>query len=184
MAMTQVTTAQHYSAGRQGHEIQIIVLHTAENQELPGQAAHLTQWFAGKTAPQASAHEMVDNKVVICSVADKDTAWAVDDFPLNLISKSYELTGHASNTAAQWADAYESAVIKNAQKAISGDLRAYGIPAIHLTDAQILAAHNGDKTVKGICTHADISRALKIVGGHTDPGVAFPMVQFLKGLTA
>ena len=179
-----ITTAQHFSAGRQGHVIQIIALHSAENQELPGQAVHLQQWFAGKTAPQASAHEMVDNLHVICSVDDKDTAWAVDDFPLNLISKSYELTGHASNTAAQWADAYESAVIKEAQGAISSDLKAYGIPAIHLTDAQILAAHNGNKTIKGICTHADISRALKIVGGHGDPGVNFPMVQFLKGLTA
>lgn len=179
-----VTTANHFSAGRQGNAIQIIVIHSAENQELPGQAVHLQQWFAGASAPQASAHEMVDNLHVICSVADTDTAWAVDDFPLNLISKSYELTGHAANTAAQWADAYESAVIKEAHTAILADLKAYGIPAVHLTDAQILAAHNGDKTVKGICTHADISRALKIVGGHTDPGQGFPMLQFIKGLTA
>jgi len=178
-----VTTALHYSAGRQGDKIQAIVLHSAEDQELPGQAQHLAQWFAGKTAPQASAHEMVDNKFIVCSVGDQDTAWAVDDFPFNLRSKSYELVGHASNTAAQWADSYESAVIKLAQKAISGDLRAYGIPAVHLTDAQIVAIHNGDNTVKGICTHADISRALKIVGGHSDPGVNFPMVEFIKGLT-
>jgi len=182
MAMT--TTAKHYTAGRQGHDIQIIVIHSAENQELPGQAAHLAQWFAGATAPQASAHEMVDNEHVVESVADTDTAWAVDDFPLNLISKSYELTGHAENSAAEWADAYEKGVIAQATKAIKEDLVKYGIPVVHLTDAQIVEAHNGDRSIKGICTHADISRALKIVGGHTDPGVNFPMGSFLAGLAS
>lgn len=173
------TTAKHYTPGRQGHDIQIIVIHSAENQELPGQAAHLASWFAGPTAPQASAHEMVDNQHVVPSVDDKDTAWAVDDWNLNLISKSYELTGHAANTAAQWADAYEKGVISEAETAISADCKKYGIPAVHLTDAQIVAAHNGDKTIKGICTHADVTRALKIVGGHTDPGVNFPLANFI-----
>lgn len=176
------TTAKNYTQGRQGHSIQIIVIHSAENQELPGQAAHLAQWFAGSTAPQASAHEMVDNQHVVESVADTDTAWAVDDFALNLVSKSYELTGHAANTAAQWADAYEKGVIAEATAAIKNDLKTYNIPAVHLTDAQIVAAHNGDKTVKGICTHADISRALKIAGGHQDPGVNFPLAAFIAGL--
>ena len=58
----------------------------------------------------------------------------------------------------------------------------YGIPAVHLTDAQIVAAHNGDKTVKGICMHMDISRALKIVGGHQDPGANFPIAAFIASL--
>ena len=176
------TTAKNYTKGRQGHAIQVLVLHSAENQELPGQAVHLEQWFAGSTAPQASAHEMIDNKVVKISVDDADTAWAVDDFPLNLVSKSYELTGHASNTAAQWADAYESAVIALAEGEVKKDMKKYGIPAHHLTDSEILAIHNGNKTLKGICTHADISRALKVSGGHQDPGTNFPMVQFISAV--
>ena len=176
------TTAKHYTHGRQGHTIQVIVLHSAENQELPGQAAHLVQWMAGSTAPQASAHEMVDNLHVVVSVDDKDTAWAVDDFPLNLCSKSYELTGHASNTAAQWNDAYEKGVIAMATAAIKLDLKKYNIPPVHLTDKQILAIHLGDRTIKGICTHADISRALSIREGHTDPGVNFPLAALIAGL--
>lgn len=176
------TTAAHFTKSRQGHSLQIIVIHSAENQELPGQASHLAQWFAGSTAPQASAHVMVDNQHFITSVDDKDTAWAVDDFPLNLVSKSYELSGQANQTAAQWADAYSKGVLSEATIAIKADLKTYGIPAVHLTDAQILAAHKGDKTIKGICTHADISRALKIVGGHSDPGVNFPLQSFIKGL--
>ena len=176
------TTAAHYSKGRQGHTVQIIVLHSAENQELPGQAQHLERWFAGSTAPQASAHEMIYNAHIVVSVDDVDTAWAVDDFPLNLISFSIEMTGHAANTAAQWADAYETGVIKETTIAVKDEMSKHSIPAVHLTDAQIIAAHNGDKTVKGICTHADISRALKIAGGHTDPGVNFPLQAFIKGL--
>ena len=119
------TTAKHYSQGRQGHAIQVIVLHSAENQELPGQAAHLAQWMAGSTAPQASAHEMVDNLHVVQSVDGKDTAWATDDWNINLCSKSYELTGHAANTAAQWNDSYEKGVIAHAQAAIKLDLKNY-----------------------------------------------------------
>lgn len=178
------TTAKNFTAGRQGNEIDILVIHSAENQELPGQAAHLVQWFAGDTAPQASAHVMIDNAHFMTSVDDQDTAWAVDDFPLNLCSKSFEFTGHSANTAAQWADAYESNVIKEALIAFKADMAKYNIPALHLTDAQIIAKHKnpGDKTIKGICTHADISRALKIVGGHVDPGVNFPLDTFIKEL--
>ena len=158
-------------------------MHTAENQELPGQAVHLEQWFAGSSSPQASAHEMIDNKQIVTSVDDADTAWAVDDFPLNLVSKSYELTGHASNTAKDWADAYETAVIKLAEGEFKKDMKKYGIPAHHLTSSEILAIHNGNKTLKGICTHADISNALKIAGGHQDPGPNFPMADFMKAIS-
>jgi N-acetyl-anhydromuramyl-L-alanine amidase AmpD len=177
------TTAKNYTKGRQGNSIQVLVLHSAENQELPGQAKHLVQWFAGSTAPQASAHEMIDNKEALISVEDSDTAWAVDDFPLNLCSKSYELTGHANNTAAQWADAYETAVIHIAEGEFKRDMKKYGIPAHHLTDAEIVKIHNGNKTIKGICTHADISRALKVVGGHQDPGPNFPIANFIKAVS-
>lgn len=176
------TTAKNFTSGRQNHQVQVIVLHSAENQELPGQAAHLAQWFAGTTAPEASANVMVDNAHIVTSVEDTDTAWAVDDFPLNLVSWNVELTGHASNTAAQWADAYETATIKEAVLAVKSEIAKHNIPAVHLTDAQIMFIHLGNKDIKGICTHADISRALKISGGHSDPGLNFPLVNFIHSL--
>jgi N-acetyl-anhydromuramyl-L-alanine amidase AmpD len=177
-----MTTARFFTKGRKGKKIQVLVLHTAENQELPGQAKHLEQWFAGSSSPQASAHEMIDNKQIVVSVDDADTAWSVDDFPLNLVSKNYEMTGHASNTAKDWADAYEADVIKLTVKEFKKDMKKYGIPPVHLTDYQILAIHNGNNTIKGVCTHADISRALKVAGGHQDPGPNFPMAAFIKAL--
>lgn len=174
--------AKYFTKGRKGNKIQVLVIHTAENQELPGQAKHLVDWFAGASAPQASAHEMIDDKEALVSVNDEDTSWAVDDLPLNLCSKSYELTGHASQTGAEWKDKYSQSVIKNAQKEFKRDMKKYGILPVHLTDSQIVAIHNGNKTIKGICTHADITRALKIKGGHSDPGPNFPLADFIKGL--
>jgi uncharacterized protein with PIN domain len=178
------TTAKNYTKGRNGNTIDILVIHSAENQELPGQAKHLVQWFAGATAPQASAHVMIDNKTFLTSVDDSDIAWAVDDFPLNQCSKSYELTGHAAQTTAQWNDPYSKGVLHQAVLAFKADMKKYGIPAKRLTDAEIVAKHKNpkDKKIKGICTHGDISRALKIKGGHTDPGINFPMSQFLADL--
>jgi hypothetical protein len=178
------TTAKHYTKGRQGCTVDVLVIHSAENQELPGQAAHLVQWFAGNTAPQASAQIMIDNAHFLVSVDDGDTAYAVDDFPLNLCSESFELTGSADQTAAQWGDAYSKGVLYEARLAFHAKMLKFNIPAVHLTDSQIVAKHKNprDRTIKGICTHADISRALKIFGGHTDPGKNFPLTAFLKSL--
>ena len=176
------TTAKNFEHGREGHSVQIIALHSAENQELPGQALHLLQWFAGSTAPEASANEIVDNKEILESVADSDTSWELANKALNLIAWGIEITGHASNTAAQWGDPYETETLKNAVIAVKAEMIKRGIPPIHLTDSQIRAAVAGDPTIKGIITHADATRALSIAGGHTDPGPNFPLLQFLAQL--
>jgi hypothetical protein len=178
------TTAKHYTKGRQGCTLDILVIHSAENQELPGQATHLVQWFAGSTSPQASAHVMIDNLKFLVSVDDTDTAWAVDDFPLNLCSESFELTGLASQSAAQWGDAFSKGVLHEATLAFHAKMLQYHIPALHLTDSQIVAKHKNpkDHTIRGICTHADVTRALKIRNGHSDPGKNFPLAAFIKSL--
>ena len=175
-----IIQAKNYTPGYGKREpIRLIVLHSAENQQLPGQAAHLAQWFAGPTAPQASAHYMVDNAAVAQSVADEDIAWHCDVWERNLESIGIELTGQAKFTPAQWANPYSQMVLKQATSLCKTLMAKYSIPNTHLTAALIL-----DGKTKGFCTHADITAAHKVAGGHTDPGVNFPMVQFLNGLTA
>ena len=106
------TTARNYTSGVGLRKpIRIIVLHSAENQQLDGQAEHLVQWFASKQAPQASAHYMVDNANIVQSVLDTDIAWAVGVWSANLESISIEMTGQASFTAAQWDNAYSQQMI-------------------------------------------------------------------------
>lgn len=169
--------AKHFTAGRGTHTPRIIVLHTMETPETESRAKQVASWFAGSTAPQASAHYCVDDKDIIQSVKDTDTAWAVDDFDLNQQSISIELAGTAAQTAPQWHDAYSTAEFAQLV-ALSKALGAkYGIPAVHLTAAQIL-----DGKTKGFCYHHDITIAKKIAGGHTDPGANFPIADFLKAL--
>lgn len=173
-----MTTAKHFTPGAGKRKpIRLIVIHSAENQELPGQAKHLVQWFAGDTAPQASAHYMVDNATVAQSVDDADIAWHCDNWDRNCESIGIELTGSASQTAAQWADTYSKSVINQAVGLCKKLSTKYSIPAVHLTAEQIL-----DGKTKGYCTHHDITLAHKIVGGHTDPGANFPMADFLKAV--
>jgi N-acetyl-anhydromuramyl-L-alanine amidase AmpD len=169
--------AKHFTAGRGTHTPRIIVLHTMETPESAGRAKQVATWFGGATAPQASAHYCVDPTDIIQCVKNEDTAWAVDDSDLNQQSISIELAGSASQTVAQWHDAYS---VNEFAKliALSKDLaKQYGIPPVRLTAAQIL-----DGKTKGYAYHADITAAKKIAGGHTDPGVNFPIAEFLKAL--
>ena len=173
-----VSTAKFFTLGKGKRKpIRIIVLHSAENQELPGQAAHLVQWFAGKSAPQASAHYMVDNAKVVQSVDDADIAWHCNVWERNAESIGIELTGSASQTPAQWADDYSKKVLANASVLCKSLMKKYSIPNTHLSTAQIL-----DGKTKGFATHGDISLAHAVAGGHTDPGKNFPLATFLKGL--
>jgi N-acetylmuramoyl-L-alanine amidase len=169
--------AKNFTAGRGGKTPRIIVIHTMETPETEGRAKQVANWFAGSTAPVASAHYCVDDKDIIQSVKDTDTAWAVDDFPLNQQSISIELAGSASQSAAQWSDAYSMAELGKLVELSKALGLKYGIPAVHLTAEQIV-----DGKSKGYCYHGDITTAKKIVGGHTDPGKNFPIENFLKAL--
>lgn len=169
--------AKHFTAGRGGKTPRIIVLHTMETPESAGRAKQVATWFGGATAPQASAHYCVDPTDIVQCVKNEDTAWAVDDYDLNQQSISIELAGAASQTAAQWHDTYSTAEFAQLVT-LSKDLaKQYGIPAVHLSAAQIL-----DGKTKGYAYHADITAAKKIAGGHTDPGANFPIAEFLKAV--
>ena len=170
--------ATHFTKGRSGKTLRMIVLHTMETPETSGRAKQVANWFAGPTAPQASAHYCVDNTAVYQSVKDGDTAWAVDDFDLNQQSISIELAGQASQNASQWLDAYSKNELKHLAELCKTLMVEYGIPAVHLTTAQIL-----DGKSKGFAYHSDITVAKKIAGGHTDPGKNFPITEFLLGIS-
>ena len=66
--------AKNFTKGRNGHKVSLIVIHTMETPESEGRAKQVAAWFAGGTAPQASAHYMVDDKQVVQSVDDDDIA--------------------------------------------------------------------------------------------------------------
>lgn len=166
--------AGHFTTGRNGKKPRIIVVHTMETPETKKRARLVWNWFAGKTAPQASAHYCVDATEVLQSVKDEDTAWAVGDFELNQCSLSIELAGSASQTSAQWADAYSEAELELTGKLCADLSKKYSIPVVRLTPADILAGKSG------FCGHVDITVAKAVKGGHTDPGKNFPWMLFLS----
>jgi hypothetical protein len=49
----------------------------------------------------------------------------------------------------------------------------YNIPASFVEADDLIAS------LSGITTHHEVTKAFKVVGGHTDPGPNFPMKDFL-----
>jgi N-acetyl-anhydromuramyl-L-alanine amidase AmpD len=167
------TTAKYYTKGPRKHPINLIVMHTMESQEKIGTAKRVALWFAGKTAPHASAHITVDNKDVVTVVEDKDIAWHAGQSDVNMRSLSVELAGQASQTKAEWSDPFSKATLNNAAKKVADWCKTYNIPVVKLTPAQVA------KGGKGICGHADVTKGYAISGGHTDPGKDFPWDFFI-----
>ena len=167
------TTAKYYTKGPRKHPIDLIVMHTMESQELKGVAKRVAAWFGGKTAPQASAHLTIDNVDLVSVVDEQDIAWHADEWNTNQRSLGIELAGQASQTTAQWADAYSTAMLDLAAKQVASWCKKYNIPVVKLTPAQVKAGG------KGICGHVDVTNAFAIKGGHTDPGKNFPWDSFI-----
>ena len=162
-----------FTKGRNGKSVRLVVIHTMETPETKGRAKQVAAWFAGKTAPDASAHYCIDDLNVISTVLETDTAWAVGVQEANQVSVSLELAGQSSQTATQWKDAYSTGVLQNAAELTAQLCKKYNLPVVHVTGI-------GVKAGKGICGHADITKGYAVAGGHTDPGANFPWVDFLK----
>jgi len=164
--------AKNFSKGRGGKKIRLIVIHTMESGEQANKAKQVSLWFAGKTAPDASAHYCVDNKYIVSSVSDKDTAWATGESTTNRESISIELAGKASQTKSQWADKYSADMLALAANLVATLCIEHKIPVKKLTPNQV-------RTGSGIIGHYDVTLGYRIHGGHTDPGKNFPWKDFI-----
>lgn len=165
--------SKKFTVGRKGRKVRLIVIHTMETPESTGRAKQVAKWFAGPTSPEASAHYCVDNKDVISTVKETDTAWAVAQYDINQQSISIELAGSASQTALQWKDKYSKDMLALAAKLVAELCDKYKIPVKKLPTSSV-------KTGSGIIGHVDVTLAYGIKGGHTDPGKNFPWTDFIK----
>lgn len=166
-------TTTNFTKGPRNHPINLIVIHTAECQELPGTAKRIAAWFKGTTKPDASAHWVIDSKDTVPVIDVADIAWHSGQWDTNVRSLGYELAGAASQTVKDWADPYSLLVLDNAAKKAAIDCKTYNIPVVYLTPAKLA------KGGAGIAGHADVSKAFNINGGHVDPGTNFPWVAFI-----
>lgn len=162
--------AANWTPRSQPRQISWIVLHSMESQEKPDTAENVALWFAGDTAPQASAHFNVDANSIVQCVAEQDIAWHAPGANANGIG--IEHAGRAAQTREQWLDNYSLPMLDLSARLVADLCRRYNVPAIFQPWPAL------QKGARGITTHREVSLAFKR-STHTDPGPGFPMDFYL-----
>ncbi|HMJ52024.1 MAG TPA: N-acetylmuramoyl-L-alanine amidase [Polyangiaceae bacterium] len=165
--------ARNFTKGRYGSPVTLVVLHTMENAEKPMAARAVAQWFAGDTAPQASAHFCVDALEIVQCVAESDSAWAAPGANRNGLH--IEHAGRAGQSTQDWSDAFSEAMLRRSAALCADLCRRHGIPIKRLSAAEVRAG------ARGICGHIDVTIAFPDrKGTHWDPGPNFPWASYLE----
>lgn len=179
MSPTTTTTipfvqARNFTRGR-SNAIDVLVIHTMESPEKPDTAESVAQWFAGATAPQASAHYCIDENSIVQCVHDDDVAWHAPGANHNGLG--FEHAGRAAQTTKDWNDAYSQAMLERSAKLVAQKCVEHHIPAVWLRPADLRAGK------RGITGHADVSDAFHR-SDHHDPGTSFPIEAYLARVKA
>ncbi len=161
--------ARNFTKGR-SNAIDVLVIHTMESPEKPDTAESVANWFAGSTAPQASAHYCVDENSVVQCVHDMDVAWHAPGANHNGIG--IEHAGRAAQTKADWADDYSVKMLELSADLAARKCKEFDIPVAWLGPADLVAGK------RGITGHVQVSQAFK-KSDHSDPGPAFPVQAYL-----
>ncbi len=153
-----------------------IVIHDMEAPELGTTAEAVGRYFASPAAG-GSTQVGVDTDSICRYVADGDTCAGAPG--VNADGLHVEHAGYARQSAAEWRDDASLRILEHGALACAEWCLKYGIPVRWLTDDEIR-----DGATKGFLTHADATRALRTVGGHTDPGASFPRDYYLSRVNA
>lgn len=168
--MFEVTRqARHYRKGRRGR-VRLIVVHVAVSPEGTRTAEALADYFA-TTDRKASAHFNCDSNSWTCSVHPDDTAFGAGG--VNHDGIHIEHAGQAGQTREQWLDEYGVAMLGDVSAPLVRRVAdEYGVPLVHLTDAQLAAG------ASGFVGH---DQAVRVYGGdHWDPGPHFPWDRYME----
>lgn len=155
-----------------GRKVRVVVIHDMEAPETGKTAENVAKYF-NTTNTKASAHICVDNNSIVQCVYDSDIAYAAPG--ANHDGIQVELAGYGNQTRAQWMDFYGIALLALGSDAVAQYCIKYGIPAVHLTDAELKAGK------KGIVGHYQVSKVYK-KSDHTDPGSGFPWDYFCESV--
>lgn len=146
-----------------------IVLHSTESG--PNSASAVANWFAGDSAPRASAHLIIGRGATIQCVALEDVAWAAPKANSEFVQ--VEHCGYAMKS--QWLEE-ESETLHRSARAVAAICREYDIPVKFLNEADLKSGG------RGITTHYRVSMAFK-KSDHVDPGGPedrnWPLVEYL-----
>ncbi len=171
--------ARHYRPANR-LTVNWVVLHSAEVGESLEAAEVLMRRCAGKRTNAkgdeivSSWHYAVDADSVTQSVREEDIAFHAPG--ANAAGIGVEMCGRARQSLSEWDDDYSRNVVIRTASLVAGICRRWNIPVLLLGADSLLRGQ------RGITTHAEVSKAWK-KSTHTDPGMFFPVQQFLD-LTA
>lgn len=172
-ALPWVSPASWENANRTS--VQLIVIHTTEGSATSGAAENGAAYDARRT-DGTSCHFFHDIDSTVQCVATADIAYSAL-YQGNRRGIHHELCTRAGT--AKWSDSYHQPMLRRAAAQCARDAKKWNIPIRKLTAAEVAAG------TKGLCGHADISKAFPADGGdHTDPGSAFPWTQFIAMVKA
>lgn len=153
-----IQAAQH--GGDNNKPIHRIVMHATVSPCEPGGARNIANYFANLSGTYASAHYVVDPKEVIQCVNDWTVAYQA---PPNEHSLGIELCDPQEGPDSRWDDANHVAMLKLAAKLAQQLAKAYGVPVVWRSPAQLTAGK------QGFTDHDNVSNAWGQTD-HTDPG--------------
>ena len=162
---------------------QMLVVHSIESPLTNGYAVSMAKnwlgkWYDGNGALiEASSNVIVSPDTLVRSVHTDYAAWHASW--ANSLSVGYEQAGYAAFTRAQWLTDLGKTQIDRLAREMALDAKLYGIPLVWLTRAQVNAIAAGDRTIKGLVTHAVIDPA-----NRTDPGSQYPYDALLASIKA
>ena len=158
----------------------LLVIHSMEAPE-KGKTAESCARFFQNANSTGSAHLCIDNNSIVQSVPfDHKAAGARGRlYRVGRPSTTGRSTSNTPGTSLAdsrpaWSDEYSQAMLFWSAVAAAKVCTAYGIPAVAV-DA--VGLRSGEE---GITTHAAVSAAFKVSGGHTDPGPGFPMASYVS----
>ncbi len=163
--------AKHFSRGPRREPPSLIVIHTMEAPEKGSTAENVASYFAGESAPQASAHYCIDNDSIVQCVKDDDIAWHASN--ANARGIGLEHAGYAKQTREEWADEYSVAMLRLSAKLSAQLCAKYNIP-VEFVDEDGLRLGQA-----GFTGHVNVNKAFN-AGSHWDPGPGFPWDLYLE----
>lgn len=168
--ITNIPCDKH--SGKRAHT-QMLIVHSIESPLVAGYAVSMAHNWLGKRFDatgrliEASSNVIVSPDTLVRSVHKDYAAWHASW--ANVLSVGYEQAGYAAFAREQWLTPGGRDQIDRLAREMAQDAQHYGIPLRWLTAAEVNAIANGDRTIKGLVTHAVIDP-----GNRTDPGSQYP----------
>ena len=164
--ITSQVHARNFTNVDRSKDIQLVVLHTAECDEVLTAAEALGAWVSGPNAPSASWHFAVDADSTVQCLPEELIAWQAPG--ANRTGIGIELAGRAKQSNLEWRDPFSTATLERAAALVAYLCQKWHLPTTFVDAAGLVRGE------RGVTTHWEVTKAFH-KSTHVDPGPHFPM---------